>query len=155
VVVNSAPSADFTLANLTGRLLVARVHALRTRDDVDAYSKAIADRLKTMPSSPVLCADHRPVVIYPQVVADRLVELFVSMNTQLERIAIISARSNATLVLQLERLVREAKFPNRKVFYAPAEAERHLAASLGADEITRARSFLAEWPGAGPASSRR
>jgi hypothetical protein len=154
-LVNVAQPPEFTLSNTSGRLLEARVHSLRTRDEVDAYSKAIGDRLKTMPQHPVLCADHRPVVIYPQIVADRLVELFVSMNTQLERVAIIAARSNATLVLQLERLVREAKYANRKVFYAPADAEKHLSVSLGVEEIGRARSFLAEWPGAGPVSSRR
>ena len=154
-MVNPTSGADFVVANVAGRLLEARVHSLRTRADVDAYTKALADRMKTMSGGPVLCADHRPVVIYPQAVADALVELFVSMNTQLERIAIIAARSNATLVLQLERLVREARFPHRKVFYAPADAERHLASSLGADELSRARSFLAEWPGAGPVSSRR
>ena len=147
-------SADFAIANVAGRLLEARVHSLRTRADVDAYARALDERVKTMPAGPVLCADHRPVVIYPQIVADGLVELFVSMNTRLERIAIIAARSNATLVLQLERLVREARFPARKVFYAPADAERHLAGSLAADEVARARTFLAEWSPA-PVSSRR
>ena len=69
---------------------------------------------------PVLCADHRPVVVYPQSVADRLVELFMDMNRRLERVAILVAPSNATLLLQLRRLVREAAYASRKVFYACA-----------------------------------
>ena len=137
----------FAVANVAGRLIEARVRSLRTRADVDAYAQALADEMKKIPGAPpVLCADHRPVVIYPQVVADRLVELFVSMNTQLERVAILAARSNATLVLQLDRLVREAAYANRKVFHAPEDAERHLAASLRPAELSRVRAFLAEWP---------
>ena len=130
----------------TGRLIEARVFGLRTRAEVDAYSAALAARVGSMPGpAPVLCADHRPVVIYPQAVADRLGELFLAMNARLERVVLIAARSNATLVLQLERLVREAGVSHRRVVYAPEDAEKHLSPCLDPHELQRTRAFLAEY----------
>jgi hypothetical protein len=128
-----------------GRLVEARVFGLRTRVEVEAYAADLAAVVAKMPTSPVLCADHRPVVIYPQEVADRLGELFLAMNTRLERATLIAARSNATLMLQLERLVREAGVSHRRVVYTPDDALQHLAGSLDPAELQRARAFLAEY----------
>ena len=124
-----------------GKLIAARVFGLRTVDDANDYSTALGNDAARLPTA-VLLADHRPVVIYPQDVADRLAELFIAMNTRLDRVAIIVARSNATLALQLERLVRQAKYTNRRVFYAPDDAIAHLEPVLSAPEIARAREFL-------------
>jgi len=136
----------YTVENRVGKLIEARVFALRSRADADAYSNALGLQVAAIPRhiGPVLLADHRPVVIYPQPAADRLVELFLEMNTRLTRVAILAARTNATLVLQLDRLVREAAFANRRLFFAPEEAEVHLASSLDEKERARARAFLDE-----------
>jgi len=146
-MVESVRGRGYAVAVNVGRLVEARVMGLRSRADADAYSQELADVMARMPRnvSPVLLADHRPVVIYSQDVADRLAHLFTRMNARLERVAIVAARSNATLVLQLERLVREAAYANRRVCYASSEAEKHLAATLGPAELQRARAFLAEW----------
>ena len=93
---------------------------------------------------PVLCADHRRVGIYSQVVADELASLFGRMNARLERVTALVARSNATLSLQLERIVREAKNPRRRVYYDVVPALEFLSLSLGPNEIDRARLFLNE-----------
>src|SRR5688572_29825700 len=105
----------------TGVLIEARVLALRTRADADDYARALAMQVQafSVRTRPILRADHRPVVIYPQEVAERLVELFVDMNSRLDRVAIVVARSNATMTLQLERMVREAAFEKRRSFHAP------------------------------------
>lgn len=66
------------------------------------------------------------------------------MNARLERVAVLAARSNATLTLQLERLVREAAYASRRVCYAPEEAQAHLAPILDPPERRRVREFLAE-----------
>lgn len=153
MAVERATTQPYVIEHRVGRLIEARVFGLRTRAEANAYSEALSAVVAKLPRqlSPVLCADHRPVAIYPQEVADRLVELFVTMNTRLQRVAIVVARSNATLVLQLERLVREAAFGNRRVFHAPEDAERHLSSMLDSIEAQRARAFLAEWP---PSSTR-
>jgi hypothetical protein len=142
-----------------GRLVEARVFELRTREDVDAYSHELGVQVLRMPLSmrPVLCADHRPVGIYPQAAADRLAELFAQMNARLERVAILAARSNATLVLQLDRIIREANNPSRRMFHNVEEAEAHLAPVLSPSELGRMRDFLDDWSPASrlPPSSRR
>ena len=146
MTTGSTRALNFQVAVNTGRLIEARVFGLRTRADVDAYSAGLATQVAKMTgASPVLCADHRPVVIYPQAVADRLGELFVAMNSRLERVTLIAARSNATLVLQLERLVREAGVSHRRVVYAPEDVEKHLAGTLDSNELQRVRAFLAEY----------
>jgi len=143
----SSGSPGYTIEAREGRVVEARVFGLRTAEDAAAYSLALGTQLLRMPSDAraVLCADHRPVVIYPQAVADGLVALFTQMNTRLERVAILAARSNATLVLQLERLVREAAYPGRKVFFAPEDAQGHLAPVLNPPELRRVREFLDEY----------
>jgi hypothetical protein len=60
-------------------------------------------------------------------------------------VAILVARSNATLVFQLDRLVKEAAFVERRLCYEAKEAEQHLTGALSPTEIERARAFLAEY----------
>ena len=127
-------------------MIEARVFSLRSREEADQYSDALALQVRAMSSPhPVLCADHRPVRIYPQAVTDRLIELFVEMNTRLERVAILVSQTNATLFLQLQRIVREAGYENRRVFHEQEDALPHLGAVLDADELASARAFLAEY----------
>lgn len=137
-----------------GRVIEARVFALKTREEADVYAKALADVVAQAPATmqPILCADHRPVRIYPQPAADRLTELFQNMNTRLDRIAILVSRSNATLFLQLQRIAREAGYENRRVMHEPQEAVAHLQDSLSPEERIRVREFLAEYqdPGQTP-----
>jgi hypothetical protein len=133
----------FTLEVRTGRLIEARIQALRTMPDVDAYVAALTRQTEILdPARGILCADHRPVAIYPPPVADRLAELFSMMNTRLDRIAVIVAPTNATLSMQLQRIVREANNPSRRVFQEAAGARDHLAEVLTEPERVRLAEFL-------------
>ena len=137
----------FTVDIRAGRLLEARVFSLKTAEDVLDYGAAIAAKIAKVPAplTAVLCADHRPVRVYPQAAADELTSMFQRNNVRLERAALVIAPSNATLLLQLERIVREANFDKRRVFRDSASALEHLSASLDAVEQARASAFLAEW----------
>lgn len=141
------PDQGYAMANRVGRLIEARVFGLRTRDDADAYSRELGIQAMRVPARirPILCADHRPVAIYPQPAADRLIELFLQMNARLERVAILVAPTNATLAMQLNRIVREASFSGRKVFHRAEDAQAHLAPVLEPDELARVRDFLSEF----------
>ena len=146
----------YAIQNTVGRLLEARVFWLTTQRDVDDYSRDIGLNLMRMPREirPVLCADHRPVGIYPQAAADRLIELFTQMNSRLERVAILVSRTNATLYMQLNRIVREASYTARRVVHTAEEAHAHLAPELAHAELARMRDFLAEPEGNIPSSRR-
>jgi hypothetical protein len=136
--------ARFTVETRVGRLVEARVFALPDAAGADAYGAAVAEAAGRVGTSPVLCADHRAVRIYPQSAADRLVELFKPNNKRFARLTLLIAPTNAVLLLQLERLVREAGSDLRRVFREPAGAIAHLSDVLDDAELARTRSFLAE-----------
>jgi hypothetical protein len=139
-------TSSFVIESRVGRLIEARVFRLRTVEEATEYSLALGRAVEASSSArPVLCADHRPVVIYPQDVSDRLTELFVRMNARLERVAIVVAPSNATLALQLNRIVREARYERRRIFQDAADAARYLLPALDGAEAQRAREFLDEF----------
>lgn len=133
----------FTIEIRAGRLVEARIHGLATRERAAAYAEALGRATRSSSiERMILCADHRPVVIYSQGVADALSDLFARMNSQLERVAILGAKSNATLWMQLGRIVREAGNPSRQMFDNPADAEAFLAPSLTDRERARLGAFL-------------
>ena len=136
--------AKYTIEPSVGRLIEARVFGLATREDADAYSRLLGQVVSAMPRrvAPVLCADHRPVRIYPQPAADRLAELFTHMNGRLERIAILVSPTNATLGLQLDRIVREVKNDRRQAFRGTDRALDHLALSLEVRSLLDERTNL-------------
>jgi hypothetical protein len=135
----------FSIEHHMGRLIEARVFALQTAYDAKAYAQALKEQVQKMTAdAPILVADHRPVVIYPQAAADCLAELFEDMNSRLDRAALIVAPTNATLLLQIDRIVREARFEKRRVFRTEGAAIDFLESALDAGEMARARIFLAE-----------
>lgn len=140
--------AQFNVEVRVGNLVEARVWRLMTRADTDAYGRAVIENAGRVGGGrpPVLCADHRPAAVYPPAAADRLVELFRPNNSRFDRIAILVGASNATLLLQLERLTREAGFSNRRVFREPQAAVSHLTPALDEQALARVREFLAEYP---------
>lgn len=142
----------FTLERRTGRVVEARIIKLANDEHADRYMRAFTPPL--LRGRPILLADHRPVVIYTQSVAAKLIELFTSLNVHWERVAIVIAPTNATLTMQLSRVVRESANPSRRVFTDAAEACRFLAETLTGAEVSRARDFLDEFQDP-PRSSRR
>jgi hypothetical protein len=134
----------FQINHKVGRLVEARVSALANVARANAYGEAFGPVLARASLNPVLCADHRPVVIYSQPVADKLTELFTSLNSTWGRVAIIVAPTNATLAMQLQRIVRESTNAERRVFFDPAEASRFLGEILDLAERARLRTFLDE-----------
>jgi hypothetical protein len=139
-------SGRFSVENRVGRLIEARVRRLSSVEDADAYgAEVLAKATAAVPRrGAVLCADHRPAGLYPPLVADRLVELFRPNNVRFERIAILVSPKNVILIMQLERLTREAGSDKRKVFQDALMATKHLAMALDAAELDRVRSFLLE-----------
>jgi hypothetical protein len=131
----------FTVERRVGRLCEARIRRLTEGADVDAYSAAFRPMFTGM-SRPVLCADHRPVLIYRPQVADALTALFQSLNSRWERVAILVAPTNATLAMQMMRIVRESANTSRNVFFDRAEAAQFLAPVLDDLERDRLGVFL-------------
>lgn len=135
-------TARFRVESQGGRLVEARVWRLGSVEDVDAYSQEVIEKAQGPRIGPVLCADHRRANVYAPTVADRLALAFKPNNHRFERIAILVSTDNALLLMQLQRLTREAGSDRRKVFLQPEGAIEHLALSLDAEDLARARTFL-------------
>ena len=137
------PAVMFTVEIQAGGLFEARVRQLKTAEHALAYARSLGDVVRQSSGRAlVLCADHRPVVVYSQPVADQLAALFGDMNSVLTRIAVLVAPTNATLRMQLERVVREAQNPSRRVFQIAADAETFLGEELDPRERARLKLFL-------------
>lgn len=134
----------YTVEVNVGRLLEGRIFALATLEEAHKYCEDALDHTKRARSPLVMVADHRRVAIYSQAVADELATVFGKLNDRLERVAILVSRTNATLSLQLERIVREARNPMRRVFYDMDPALEHVTPTLSKVELERARTFLRE-----------
>jgi hypothetical protein len=147
----------FTVEVRTGRLIEARIEALRNQERAAAYSDAFSQILQRTSGKErmILCADHRAVAVYPQPVTDTLASLFGAMNQRLERIALLVAPSNATLTMQLSRVVREAQNPDRRVFFSMEDAEAFLGEALTVAERSRLAQFLRSEPTPTPSSRYR
>jgi hypothetical protein len=147
----------YRVEHRVGRLFEARVFGLTTPAEVDAYTGEFTPELLGAVSGPVLCADHRPVVIYAPQIADMLVDLFNVMNKRWERVAIVVASTNATLMMQLQRIVRESGNPSRRVFVDAGQATEFLEQILNPAESARVAAFLAEpfGPSSAPIRSAR
>ena len=66
------------------------------------------------------------------------------MNTRLVRVAIFVSHTNATLGMQLRRLVREAGNDSRRVFTDAGEGALFLGEILDVDELRALAAFLAK-----------
>jgi hypothetical protein len=123
-----------------GRLLEIRVRAgYRTVSDVDDMIAMIAAELARVPPATriLIAADWRQCSVFTPSVAERATQMLTGGNPRLERSAILHDPGQPTSVLQVFRLAREAKLPNRRVFTNPDEMRAWLAEVSQPDELTR------------------
>jgi hypothetical protein len=140
----AAVTARYLVENRLGRLIEARIWRLAAGEDANKYAADVRTTALQCSTKqlPVLCADHRKANVYPPEVADALALAFLPNNERFDRIAILVSPENATLLLQLQRLTRQAGSERRKVFLEPVQALEHLRAALDDKEHERARAFL-------------
>jgi hypothetical protein len=93
------------------------------------------------PLRKILCADLRACRVLLPEVADSLLDAMRRDNPVLERSAILVSES-ALFGLQMERLVREAKNPNRRTFREEAEILNWVSEILTLGERRRAADFF-------------
>lgn len=136
----------FVVTKGVGRVIHARVQGLADIAEVEQY------RLSFLPffqpprdgnERLVLFADHRPVRIYTQPVSDAITRMFASLNVHWLRVAILVAPSNATLAMQLSRIVKESNNPSRQVFFDAERACAFLGETLTPEELAGIRAFMA------------
>jgi hypothetical protein len=129
-----------------GRLLEIDVCAgYRTVADVDAMIAMMTAEFTRVaePARIVIAADWRACRILTPDVAQRAVQMLSRSNPRVERSAILHDVGQATSVLQVLRLTREAQSPNRRVFTDAEQMKSWLGEILTAEELERVALLVA------------
>jgi hypothetical protein len=137
------PGQPFVVQRLAGKLLGARVGALRTVGDWFSIMGAWRSVSEQIPGPIVACADYRRLQVMDEEVAAAVVEGFRQFNLRVQRSAVMLPANSPTIRLQAERVLREAPTPGRRICVDVAEVKAWLTASLDATEQARMNEFLA------------
>jgi len=125
---------------VSGRLLEIDVCAgYREVSDVDAMIGMMGAEFARMPEPTriVIAADWRACRLLTPQVAERAVQMLSGSNPRVERSAILHNPQQATSVLQVMRLAREAQLTYRRVFTEADEMKAWLSEVLTPAEISR------------------
>jgi hypothetical protein len=136
--------AEYVIDCSVGRLIEGRLVWLDTPADVVKFQEVMIQMFAKAGRDAVICADWRRALVFSPPVSEALLELLRRGNRELSRSAVLLSTADATFGLQVERLLREAKNPNRRSFRAAAPMLTWLAEVLTPAERLRAAAFLAE-----------
>ncbi len=131
------------LQHRVGRLFETRFASPIDQTELEAFDRERA-RMRIQGDERIVIMDFRRAAILPPELADKLVELLHGPNPKLLRNAVLVPTSNATVAMQLARIVREANNDRRRVFRTPRELEAWLGEVLDPSERHRLQRFLAE-----------
>jgi hypothetical protein len=128
-----------------GRLLEVDVRAgYHTASDVDALFEQVDHEVAKLPAGQriVTCADWRHCTVMAPETSARLVKRLGLINARTQRSVAVVRPDSPTAVMQFARLIREARFPDRRVFFGAQEAMEWLGEVLTSEESARLRRFL-------------
>ncbi|HKU43572.1 MAG TPA: hypothetical protein VJR89_35660 [Polyangiales bacterium] len=130
----------------TGRLLEIRVaKGYETTEDVDHMISMIRACVGALPEGVrhVTIADWRACKVLTKSAATRVIDMMRGTNPRTERSVLLHANNSPTAIMQFVRLVRESDNEQRRVFSDVEAALGWAGEVLAADELLRARAFLA------------
>jgi hypothetical protein len=132
----------YTIRQNVGRLLEAVMQARVTSADIEAANLVIAKVAREMKGQCVVIGDYRATRFLLEEDAAQLVQMLRRYNDRIERSAILVSEQSAVGVLQMERMVRETKHPQRRAFRDPHEAAAWLGEVLTPAERDRLHAVL-------------
>lgn len=138
----SCEKLEFHVHNGVGRLIATSIGRVNHPRQVGQIAHAMFDAFQRCPGQAVICTDWRPIRVFAPEVADAVIEMLSTTNKRLLRGAILLAPDNATLGLQVERLLHAANNPVRKTFRASDKMLSWLAEVLTPAELECAKKFL-------------
>jgi hypothetical protein len=132
---------------VVGRLLEVRLAAgYRNAAEVDALWDLIGRELAKLPPGQrhVTVADWRPCPVMAPEAAKRIAERMALNNARTERASALARQDAPVAVMQFLRVIRDANFPNRKLFFEVDEMTSWVGEVLTPDERQRMHDFLKE-----------
>jgi hypothetical protein len=142
---------QFHVARVVGRLVEIRYEQLTSIETIAAASLACNKAAREIGTEPICCADFRPLRVLSPEVANALTDALRSNNAMTARTAAL-VNGHVTFGMQMERVIREANNPARRVFREAEALLSWLGEIATARELDRAREFLRSGSEA-PASS--
>jgi hypothetical protein len=131
----------FTVERKVGRLIEVRLGGVIKVEEFEEGMIHFRALVNSNNSRKVLCADLRPARILVPEVAEALLEAMRRDNPVLDRSAILVSES-ALFSLQMERLIREARNPNRRTFREEGALVDWISDVLTQGERRRTLEFL-------------
>jgi hypothetical protein len=131
----------YTIDNRVGRLIEIRVESPVTEEELSQFHDRIAKVIKPIKGQVATCTDLVGATVFLQPVAARWIEIIKQENPIVERNAILVGEG-AVFSMQVERIIRQAGFKNRKAFLAPAALTTWLGEILSVRERARLEQFL-------------
>ena len=127
-----------------GRLLEVRATLPICPEETPELIASFTSIFRDAPPLVVAILDARSYGLEPPEAAAHFVDMMRRDNARIERSAFLIEPHQSLLALQLERLIREAGNPRRRLFRSPAAAAVFLDPVLSAAEYARLDLFLAE-----------
>lgn len=126
----------------TGRLVELQTIAPVSLEDVDASIAHFVRIFTALSTRVVACVDLRRSPVLDKEASARFLDLLKRDNPRIERSALLVAPGTATLALQVDRMIREANNPARRMCRSLRDVEDFLHPVLNVEEKARLASFL-------------
>lgn len=133
----------FKIEHNTGRLIEAVVATPLAASEVTDLVHRFRMHVLGVPGRVVLCGDVTGMQLLPSEWADQFTAMFTRDNAKVERSAFLVSQKRSAFGNQLERMVREANNPARRVFDSKLALETYLAPVLDDAERAAVRALLA------------
>jgi hypothetical protein len=131
----------YTIENRVGRLIELRVESPVTEEELLRFPDMLAKACKPIKGQIATCTDFAGATVFLQPVATRWIEIIRQDSPLVERNAVLVGEG-AVFSMQIERIIRQAGFKNRKAFLASAPLMAWLGEILTARERARLEQFL-------------
>ena len=136
-------TAMFSVETIAGRLIEVRLGSPLIASEVTDVIQQVRMAVLGCPGRVVVCAELTRMLVMPPEFADQFTAMFTRDNPKVERSAFLVAFKRSGFTMQLERMVREANNPARRVFDDKGDLLAYLEPVLTPVEAQRLRSLLA------------
>lgn len=133
----------FTIENSVGRLVELRMASPITLEELGGFHGAVSKIVARHPGQVVVCTDLLSARVFDQHVTERLTTIIRQESPRVERNAFMVG-DGAVFSMQIERIIRDAGFANRRAFRVPTDLITWLGEVLTSAERERLAKFLRE-----------
>ena len=133
----------YTIENRVGRFVELRVESPVTEEELLQFHDTLANVCKPIMGQIVVCTDFGGATVFTQPVTQRWMSIIKQDAPMVERNGVLVGEG-AVFSMQVERIIRQAGYKNRRAFFSPTALTAWLGEILTLRERTRLEAFLRE-----------